>query len=313
MDVLSPADELRKEVASDSTWQNVVWKLEPGTPVGRALNSATRRLNSTDNSAAGLDAQVLLAHVLGKERVWLFAHHEYTLSEEEAEVFTELVVRRIAHEPVAYLIGRQEFYNLSLMVDQRVLIPRPETEHLVDKVLDFVEFFGEKTINVADIGTGSGAIALAVAANAPNTSVYAVDFSEDALDVAERNVNAMGMSDRVTLSYGDLLSSLREKMHVIIANLPYINSHDLAQLDPDVRDFEPHFALHGGQDGLDTIRRLLQQIPDYIAAGGRIFLEIAYDQGAAVVQLAKEMLPDARAVDLYQDYSGLDRIVVVAM
>lgn len=295
-------------------WQRIVWKLMPATTVGRALISATERLRDAQCRAANLDAQVILAHVLGVERSWLFAHYDYTLDDDEAERFTDAVARRTAGEPVAYLIGRREFYGLELTVDRRVLIPRPETELLVDAVLHHLTVREpQDVVRIADIGTGSGAIALAIAANAPHTELYAVDISRDALDVARVNAEKFELADRVTVLEGDLLATLPTKVDIVVANLPYINSRDYNELDVTVRDFEPKLALEAGPEGMDSIRRLLHQVPHVLGPNGLLILEIAHDQGALVLDAVNEILPQARQVDIQRDYADLDRVVIVVL
>ncbi len=292
-------------------WQRIVWKLMPSTTVGRALVSATARLRDAGCATASLDAQVILAHVLVQERSWLFAHYNYTLSDDEAERYTELIARRVTSEPVAYIVGHKEFYGLDLEVDSRVLIPRWETELLVDTALDYLDTQSQRTLHVADIGTGSGAIALAIAASSPQAVVYAVDISADALAVASRNAHRLDERGQVRLLAGDLLAPLPRRMDMIVANLPYINSADYGGLDRDVRDYEPRLALEAGVDGLDAIRRLLKQIPDAVLPGAVVILEIGSDQGHAVCDLAAALLPQARDIELRQDYAGRDRIVII--
>lgn len=296
-----------------SFWQKVVWRLMPSTTIGRALISARERLDEAGSPTASLDAQVILAYVLGVDRSWLFAHHEHTLSAEQATAYTELIARRIHHEPVAYLIGRKEFYGLDFQVDRRVLIPRPETELLVDVVLDFVSGQQDSGYLVADVGTGSGAIALAVAANAPHVQVYAIDLSPDALAVAQANVDQLDVRKQVRLLQGDLLTPLPEAVDVIVANLPYISSTVYPKLDADVRDYEPKLALEAGPEGLDAITRLLQQAPHYLRPEGMIFLEISYDQGKAALALAHTLLPNAYNISLRQDYHGHDRLLTIML
>lgn len=295
-------------------WQKqVVWKLVPGTPVGRALVSATQRLEEAGNDTASLDAQVILAYILGKDRGWLFAHHDQALTQVEAETYTDMVARRAAAEPVAYLVGHREFYGLELMVDKRVLIPRPETELLVDVVLDHVESRSDQSVRMVDVGTGSGAVAVAVAANCKSIQVYALDLSPAALEVARENVRRHDSRGQVTLLQGDLLAALPEPVDIIAANLPYITSDDYPNLMADVRDYEPRLALEAGPEGLDLIARLLEQAPGHLFPGGVIFLEIGADQGQAVLNLVKQLLPQAKHISLRQDYHGYDRLVVIGL
>jgi release factor glutamine methyltransferase len=295
-------------------WQkHVVWKLMPGTPVGRALVAATQRLEEAGSDTASLDAQVILAHIMNKERGWLFAHYDQALTPEEAEKFTEMVARRAAAEPVAYLVGHREFYGLDLTVDHRVLIPRPETELLVDAVLDHIESRPNPNVRMVDVGTGSGAVAVAVAANSPTVQIYAVDLSPSALVVAKENVARHDSRGQITLLQGDLLSTLPEPVDIIAANLPYITSDEYLNLMADVRDYEPRLALEAGPEGLDLIERLLDQAPGHLYPGGVLFLEIGPNQGEGVLQLVARLLPQAKHVGIRQDYHGYDRLVVIGL
>ncbi len=291
----------------------VIWTLAPGATVGAALNSATQRLKEAAIETAFLDAQVILAHLLGVDRPWLFAHAEAELTPSQADEFTEQIARRMHHEPVAYLVGHKEFYGLDLTVDPRVLIPRPETELLVDEVLWEIEARAEPTVRVADVGTGSGAIALAIAANEPRARIFATDISRDALAVAMDNVARHDPRAQVTLLHGDLLVPLPEPVEIIVANLPYIASPLYTALDATVRDYEPRLALESGDEGLDAIERLLRQASDYLMPDGKIYLEIGSGQGDAVCRLAESLLPQARAIAVHKDYQGLDRMVAIAL
>ncbi|MFO7632887.1 MAG: peptide chain release factor N(5)-glutamine methyltransferase [Caldilinea sp.] len=290
-------------------WQEVVWRLSSDATVGQAVNAATQRLEEAHIATARLDAQVILAHVLGVDRSWLFAHYEHVLTPEHADRYTELVVRRMAREPVAYLVNHREFYGIDLYVDHRVLIPRPETEMLVDQVLTEATFHSAQQLIVADVGAGSGAISIAVAVNAPNTRVYALDVSADALEVTRRNVEAHCLGDRVTLLQSDLLTVLPERADIVVANLPYVTSRDYKTLEPDVRNYEPTHALVAGPHGLDVIARLLPQLPDHCMPGGLVVLEIGHNQGDVVMRLVEKMLPQVTQLELHRDYQGHDRVV----
>jgi release factor glutamine methyltransferase len=291
--------------------QQISWTLTPSTPVGRALVSAVQRLNEAGCENARLDAQVLLAYVLGQERSWLFAHHDYPLNEQETEQYTELVARRVCREPVAYLIGRREFYGLEFRVDQRVLIPRPETELLVDLALAQVRNRKNHRIVVADVGTGSGAIAVTLAVHAPEAHIYGLDVSPAALAVAQKNQSRLAPESSITFLQSDLLEALPEPADLIVANLPYVTADEYEQLDPDIRDYEPRVALEAGAQGLDVIERLLQQVGRYLKPKGAVILEIGSHQGDAVTKLAKTMKPRPSYVGLRRDYSGHVRIVTL--
>ena len=304
-------------------WQTVVWTLTPGATIGRALVAATERLRDAGSLTASLDAQVILAHALGVERTWLFAHYDYELTADQAESYTDLIARRTASEPVAYLVNNREFYGLDFYVDRRVLIPRPETELLVDTVFEYIDDYHADSatsttpIEIVDVGTGSGAIALAVAHEAANVSIHAIDISADALDVARLNAERLGLQECVQFYHGDLLTPLagttHAPVHVIVANLPYIRHDDYRALDSDVHDYEPRLALDAGPDGLESIRRLLAQASEYLRPGGMLLLEIGYDQGKMVGALAAEALPRAREISVEKDYSDRDRIVRIML
>jgi release factor glutamine methyltransferase len=271
-----------------------------------ALNFGRKNLANTYDSA-DLDSQRLLGYVLGKERAYLLAHPEQTLIAEQQAHYLALIERAAAGEPLPYILGRQAFYDRDLIVSPAVLIPRPETELLVENALGFAR--AHPNCLAVDVGTGSGAIAVTLAANCPGATVYAVDISRDALDIARQNADSN--SANIIFVESDLLTPLPEqgiKIDLLMANLPYIATNDLPALA--VSRYEPRLALDGGADGLDLVRRLLDQAPPVCHPGGRILLEIGADQGAAAVELARHTFPNA-AVILLQDYAGLDRIVQV--
>ena len=287
------------------------WSLTQGTTVGRALVSAAQRLGEPSSEMARLDAQVLLAHVLNQNRSWLFAHHEYELSDGDCRRYADLITRRRRREPVAYLLGRKEFYGLEFVVDQRVLIPRPETELLVDLVLAQISDRRDRPVVVADVGTGSGAIAITVAVHAPEAKVYGTDISQDALDVAEENRKRLTPEAGPLFLEGNLLSPLPEPADVIVANLPYIADEEYSGLQSDVRDYEPRVALKAGVEGLDLIERLLEQLPSKVQPRGAVLLEISPRQGEVVQRMAQDLRPKPSYVGLRRDYSGQVRMVTL--
>lgn len=253
-----------------------------------------------------LDAEILLAHALGITRGQLHAHPQGQLSPTELASCRQLIERRAQREPVAYIVGHKEFYGLDLVVDSRVLIPRPETELLVEKAIEI----GQRQSAVADVGTGSGAIAISLAVHLPQILVYATDASPAALEVAARNCRRHGVEDRVHLLHGHLLEPLPEPVDLIVANLPYVSQVELAQLPPEISRYEPRKALDGGPDGLDCIRRLLAQAEEHLKPGGVVLLEIGATQGQAMIALARHHFPAAR-VEIVPDYAGLDRVVIM--
>ena len=271
-----------------------------------ALARAAAVLEKANIEEARLDAEILLAHALGITRAQLHAHPQGQLSSAELANYRQLIERRARHEPVAYIIGHQEFYGLDLLVDSRVLIPRPETELLVEKAIET----SQRRSVVTDVGTGSGAIAVSLAIHLPQVLVYATDASAGALEVAARNCRRHGVEDRVHLLQGHLLEPLPEPVDLIAANLPYVSQAEWAQLPPEINCYEPRAALDGGLDGLDRIRRLLARAGEYLRPQGAILLEIGATQGEAVVALARCHFPAAR-VEIARDYAGLDRVVMV--
>jgi release factor glutamine methyltransferase len=269
-----------------------------------ALQWGKERLNPVSESAS-LDAQVLLGHVLGRDRAYLLAHGEQSILSDLCAYYVTLIERAAAGEPLPYILGRRAFYDREFTVSPEVLIPRPETEILLEAALDFARSHANSV--AVDVGTGSGAIAVTLAANCPAAAVYATDISSFALKVA--GFNADKHNATVTFFEGDLLMPLLErniKVDLLLANLPYIASGDIPSLA--VSRYEPILALDGGADGLDLVRRLLQQAPDVCNPGACLLLEIGADQGVAGLALAQQTFPDAQA-QILKDYAGLDRIV----
>ncbi len=274
---------------------------------GEARAAATTRLRSApDPDTAALDADVLLAYVLGVGKEALFAHPERELSPAEDVRFQQLVERRWRGEPVAYLRGFKEFYGLRFLVDPRVLIPRPETEALVDTAREVI---AGRALTVVDVGTGSGAIAVAIAAHEQRVRVIATDSSRDALAVAEANAFAGGVADRVEFRLGDLLAPITERVDVVCANLPYLPD---ASVDKWVGErsslaFEPRDAVVAGADGLDVIRRCVADLPRVLAPHGAALFECDPPQVGAVVQL---LVSGGLRAEARQDLSGNQRIVL---
>jgi release factor glutamine methyltransferase len=266
-------------------------------------------LNAAKGHIAALDAQILLGHLLGVERAYLLGHAEQPLAPEQARQYEALVARCAAGEPLAYILGRRAFYDREFIVSPAVLVPRPETELLIEQTMPFVRQYPHAV--VVDVGTGSGALAVTLAAHCPHAQVYATDISPAALDIAQQNAAANGV--HVTFFTGDLLMPLIERgirVDVLLANLPYVASGDLPNLA--VSRYEPRLALDGGADGLDVIRRLLTQVPSVCNSGALILLEIGFDQGQAVQALARTVFPAAQ-ITRWQDYADLDRVVCVQL
>lgn len=267
------------------------------------------RLEAANVPDAGLEAEVLLRHALGIDRAEYFASLEQPLALPEQDMADTLAERRVAGEPLAYIVGRREFYGHELCVGPGVLVPRQETELLVDAVLEFVAARNLRRPLVADAGTGSGAIPVAVAKALPGATVFGTDISPDALKVAEANVLAHGLQDQVRLLQGDLLEPLPSPVDVVVSNPPYVATDELAGLPADVRR-EPEVALDGGRDGLDAILELLRQAPARMRRPGMLAVEIAPSQLGEVVIGARRLFPDA-LITHRLDLAGLPRVVHV--
>ena len=284
--------------------------------IQEVLSKARARLREVGASSPDLDAAVLLGHVLGADRATLYTYPERVLAPAELAAFQALIERRLRGEPVAYLTGHREFMGLDFLVDRRALIPRPETELLVEMALAEVRRRGEVALSnfcVADVGTGSGAIAIALAVHEPRLPrIYATDISTEALALAEENARRLGVAERLRFLQGDLLEPLPEPVDLLVANLPYIAPDGQEILAPDVRDYEPHLALFGADDGLGHIRRLLASAPPLLKAGAVLLLEFGYNQRAPLTGLIPALLPGAQ-VRFISDYAGWDRVVEIRM
>lgn len=250
-----------------------------------------------------LDAQVLLAHRLGLSRLQLYLRFEQPLSTAEQDDLRDLLRRRAAGEPVAYLTGEKEFYSLSFRVDARVLIPRPDSETLVDAAREV--FSAAAPTSLADVGTGSGCLVCALAHEFSRSQCVGIDSDPGALEVAAANARALGVAERVRLTQGDLLAQVRGPFELIVSNPPYVPSAEIDRLPPEVRR-EPRGALDGGPDGLELIRRLVPQALARLAAGGWLLLEVGQGQAPAV----RELLAAAGYTGLrtWNDLAGIERV-----
>ncbi len=266
---------------------------------------------------ARLDAQVLFCFALDVERSILYAYPERQIAPEQEQHYLALLERRQRHEPIAYITGRKEFYGLNFYVDSRVLIPRPETELLVERALISINRrldAGQVPI-VADIGTGSGAIPIAIAVEASRLPyIYACDLSCDALDVAHINAQLHHVEARIRLLQGDLIAPLPEKVDLLLANLPYVGTDEMAGMLEDVLAYEPPTALFSGSRGLDLLQRFCTDVQrsGILNVGGEMLLEIGYQQGEVVAQWIKKVWPQA-IVAVQKDYAGFDRFVLATL
>ena len=275
--------------------------------VGDALRWAVRLLVARGADTPRLDAELLLAHLLDVDRAQVLIRRDDCLTPTQVERFTELVQRRVRHEPVAYLIGERAFYDVDLRVTPATLIPRPETEHLVEEALTWAKKQSGR-LRVVDVGTGSGAIAIVLARHLPEATVWAVDLSLPALRVAWENVRRYGLSERVWLVQSNLLKPMGAAFDLILANLPYVSMADMAVLEPNVADYEPHLALEGGTDGTEIMTRLIEQLPARLACPGLALFEIDPRQAGPLQAAAAVLLPDARAL-LVHDLAGHERVL----
>ena len=255
-----------------------------------------------------LDAEVLLAHLLGSSRATLLADGERQLDLEQAHAYNALIARRAALEPVAYIIGHKEFYGFDFVVDQRVLVPRPETELVVDLARAWWARKSPLSLTIADIGTGSGCLAVTLALLLPEAHVYAVDLSLDALDVAQLNAQRHDVAHRITFLRGSGCEPVPQPVALVVSNPPYTV---LADVDENVRRWEPQLALDGGaEEGFAIPAQIMRQAPAYLQPGGLLLMEIGAWQGTAARELAQRVFPHGQ-VRLYPDLARLDRVVAV--
>lgn len=269
---------------------------------------SAHRLAHQGFEEARLHAELLLAHVLHYSRLQLYTHFDKPLAPEELSRFKALFKRRLAHEPLQYIVGETEFMGIPLRVDSRVLIPRPETEQLVERALDAIKSFSKERVDVLDIGTGSGNIPIAIAKFAPTARITSMDVSADALAVARRNAELNNVGS-INFIHADIFSDElpAEKFDIIISNPPYIALEEFLMLLPEVRDFEPRSATTDEGDGFQFIRRIATVGMQKLVAGGFLLMEIAYNQS----ERARKICEDAglQEIAVFDDYAGIPRIV----
>jgi release factor glutamine methyltransferase len=258
---------------------------------------------------AAIDAEILARHALGQDRATYLAHRDESIADDVSERLEAMVRRREGREPVAYILGEREFWGLSFMVSPAVLIPRPETEAIVEKALVLMDD-GRRPWRLADVGTGSGCLAVALARERVNATVTATDISEAALGVAAANAVRHGVDSRIRLIRTSLLDDVPAPFDLIVANPPYVPGRTRNGLQPDVRDHEPETAVFGhGVDGLDEVRHLLTQAPQKLTPGGWLVMEFGFGQGDAV-RAAVSAVPELRLVEVLCDLQGLERTLV---
>ncbi|MBI2941334.1 MAG: peptide chain release factor N(5)-glutamine methyltransferase [Chloroflexi bacterium] len=280
--------------------------------IGLALADVRRRLAAAGVAEPALEARVLLQEALRLPAAMLLARLREPFPEAARARLAELIRRRVHREPLAYLIGQREFFGLELRVDSRVLIPRPETELLVELALHATARLRktDKALHLVDVGTGSGAIAIALATRLPSDFVTAIDCSPAALAVAAENVRRHHVDERVAVVAGDLLAPLASSVDLIVANLPYIPSVEVERLQPEVRDHEPRLALDGGANGLHLYQRLIGQASACLDRPGALLFEIGAGQADAASQLARAAFPGA-IIRRHRDLAGIERVIEI--
>lgn len=259
------------------------------------------------------DAEILLAHVLKKDRLHLYVEFDKPLQKNELAQFKQLILQRSKHVPIAYILGNKEFYGRTFKVSPDTLIPRPDTEILIEKVLASIpqlpnELSGDN-LHILDLGTGTGAIILTILAEYPQAIGTAVDISSNALTIAQENASLLELTHRCEFIKSDLFTGLRSRKYsVIVSNPPYIPQNEMSSLSTDVRDYEPHSALTDYGDGLEFYRKILSQGQDYLLPGGMLGLEIGIHQASDVAKLAREH--GWININISKDYAGIERVVI---
>ncbi len=279
--------------------------------IQRLLNWITEYLTQRQVDAPRLSAELLLSNVLGLKRIELYTQYNKPVPPEQLQRLRELVKRAGRHEPVAYLIGKTEFYSLEFEVTPDCLIPRPETELLAQRAIEFLrQRSGPQS--VCDLGTGCGILAVTIAQSVPDAKVVATDLSETALAVAAHNVEKHQLQDRIELRHGDLFEPLVPKLDqfdLLVSNPPYVSAAEYETLDKNVKDYEPRVALYAGADGLDVYRRISEKTDQFLKPDGLLLLEIGSTQGDAVKKLL-ERTNLFSTIEIQKDLSGRDRVVL---
>ena len=277
-----------------------------------ALKQARARLGESGVEEPGFEAEFLLRHALGCTREDLLMGLDSEASPSAQLLFKSVIERRSRGEPSAYIIGHKEFYGLDFKVDPRALIPRPETELLVELALAFAARHGARGegLKIDEVGVGCGAISVALAVRLPGARIVATDISTAALELARENIVHHGVEGRVTLLESDLLGPVNGPIDILVSNPPYVRSGDISGLEREIRDHEPLVALDGGPDGMAVIDRLMRQARDRLAPGGAMFIEIGCEQGKEVTGHARHLWPDAQT-SITPDLADLDRVLTL--
>lgn len=280
--------------------------------VFEALNWGTHYLKNQRIQNPRLQAELLLAHSMGLKREGLYLRFPHQMAKEEEEKFKRLILRRVSGEPLQYLLGYQEFWSIQFKVDSRVLIPRPETEHLVEEAISILSKNNfESSPLVLELGTGCGAIAISLARELKGIRIIATDLSKEAIEVAKENAKDSGVIHQITFLVGDLFeffSPFKRPFDLILSNPPYIQDSEIDRLAREIKDHEPLIALKGGKDGLDFYRRIISQAPRYLKKGGWLLLELGEGQGEKVSELFKSTGEFKNPI-LLKDLSGIERVI----
>ncbi len=276
--------------------------------ISEIIRSAAQVLQTAGIAEAAREAKSLLAHGLSKDQTFLIAHSEYELTGEEEKRFRDFVTRRASREPFQYIVGRQEFYGLDFAVTEDVLIPRPETEMLVEAAIDVLP----QNARFCEIGVGSGCISVSILHNLQSASASGLDISQKALNVARKNAETHSVAERLELKVSDVYANLSaEKFDLIVSNPPYIPREDIESLQPEVRDFEPLNALTDGKDGLSIVRRIIVGAPEFLKSGGFLLLEIGINQASEVEKMFDERI--WREIEVFTDFQMIPRIIKARM
>jgi release factor glutamine methyltransferase len=273
----------------------------------KAVDAAHKLFTANDVPSPRLNAELLMMLVLGRERAYLYAHPDLELTSEEEFHYDQVVDERARGVPTQYITGHQEFWGLDLLVSPVVLIPRPETEHVVETVLEAVkELKPVATLKLVDVGTGSGAIALALASELPRAEIHACDISDDALEMARLNAARLGLEQRISFRKSDLLSAYAgEKFDFVVSNPPYVGESEMDKVQKQVREFEPKIAVFSGEEGMDIYRRLIPEAREALKRGGMLVVEIGFSTEKKV----RELLQDWADVQVTADLQGIPRVV----
>lgn len=270
-----------------------------------AFREGIEKLKLLNIDAPVITAGAILCSVLGCERTFLYTHDHYLLSKDEYDRYCDALNRKMNGEPLQYITGSQEFMSLNFAVGPEVLIPRQDTEILVEFVIEFV---GRKeNISILDIGTGSGCIAISLASYIKGSHVLGVDISKEALEIARKNAQNCGVEDRVDFIESNLFEKVpTQKFDIIVSNPPYIPNRVIGTLDRQVKDFEPKIALDGGEDGLDFYRRIVKESVDYLKPKGLLAFEVGFDQAQEVIKIMETSYENIKTI---KDLAGIERVV----